>query len=428
MNRPTFAILASAACLLSACNDNPCSAGDGPILRVYGPMDETQLGGTDPLAFGSIQEAINKADPGATVCIGQGVFRENLWLEVPEVRLVGSGPASTHLEPGSPTDDPREDISSVITIAAEDITIEGLRIEGGMRGLELEPYSSAAIRDMEFIANQVGIYAEDPLALQLDGLLFQHNVETALSLTGTPGATIEGTALVIEGNGDSASSIAGGIYSELPLSIQDVILQDNTGLAASDMLATAPLTARDLLIERPYRAGGAPRIVAHDSMKLESSTLIVNGSAGVHADCNGSSITIINTAIAVENSEQETPAIITENCNAELNHITVAHLSLTSAPLAMSLDESAENSVENSAFVGFDTALEADLAISFESSFIGTLAEASLVRPFATAMSLHPQLDSPLIDGGWVSSVLYDMEGQPRPTGAAPDIGAFERH
>jgi len=391
-------------------------------------MDETQLAGTDPLAFGSIQEAINKADPGATVCIGQGVFRENLWLEVPEVRLVGSGPASTHLEPGSPTDDPREDISSVLTLTAEDITIEGMRVEGGMRGIELQPGASALIRDMELLANQVGLYAEDPLSLQMDGLLFQHNVETALRLTGSPGATVEGTSLVIEGNGDSASSVAGGIYTDLPLALQNIVLQDNTGIAASDLLSTAPLSVRDLSVQRPYRAGGAPRIVAHDSMKLESSTLIVNGAPGVHADCNGRSVSLVNTAIAVESSEQETPAIITENCNTNLNHITVAHLSLASAPLAMDLDPSSENSVENSAFVGFDQAIEEDMATAFESSFIGTLAEASLVRPFATAMTLYPQLDSPLIDGGLVSSVLYDMEGQPRPTGPAPDIGAFERH
>ncbi|MEE2751830.1 MAG: choice-of-anchor Q domain-containing protein [Myxococcota bacterium] len=391
-------------------------------------MDETQLAGTDPLAFGSIQEAINKADPGATVFIGQGVFRENLWLEVPEVRLVGSGPASTHLEPGSPTDDPREDVSSVITLTSQDITIEGMRVEGGKRGLELEPGASAVIRDMEFLANQVGLYAEDPVDLQLEELLFQHNVESALRLTGTPGATIEGTSLVLEGNGDSTASVVGGIYSDLPLALQDVVLQDNTGLAASDLLSTAPLSARDVRMERPYRAGGAPRLVAHDSMKLESSTLIVNGAAAVHADCNGRSVSLVNTAIAVENSDQETPAIVSENCDTDFNHITVAHLSLTPAPLAMTLDADSENSVENSAFVGFEQAVGMDNSIPFESSFIGTLAEASLVRPFATAMNLYPQLDSPLIDGGLVSSVLYDMEGQPRPTGSAPDIGAFERH
>ena len=47
----------------------------------------------------SIQDAIDGAAPGATVCVGPGTYQENLLINKDGITLRGEGPEKTVLEP-----------------------------------------------------------------------------------------------------------------------------------------------------------------------------------------------------------------------------------------------------------------------------------------------------------------------------------------
>jgi len=65
----------------------------------------------------------------------------------------------------------------------------------------------------------------------------------------------------------------------------------------------------------------------------------------------------------------------------------------------------------------------------FESNnFVGTAAEASLLRTLEVEPDLRPQSDSPLVDAGAGVSLAEDLDGRPRPSGLGPDIGAYEHY
>ena len=54
------------------------------------------------------------------------------------------------------------------------------------------------------------------------------------------------------------------------------------------------------------------------------------------------------------------------------------------------------------------------------------IADAHLMAPLDIEPDLRPQPDSPLIDAATESRTTTDIDGRPRPLGAAPDIGAYE--
>jgi pectin methylesterase-like acyl-CoA thioesterase len=51
------------------------------------------------VAPNSIQDAIDAAAPGATVCVGEGVYPENLLINKDGITLIGDGPEKTVLVP-----------------------------------------------------------------------------------------------------------------------------------------------------------------------------------------------------------------------------------------------------------------------------------------------------------------------------------------
>ena len=51
------------------------------------------------VAPNSIQDAIDAAAPGATVCVAEGVYPENLLINKDGITLIGDGPEKTVLVP-----------------------------------------------------------------------------------------------------------------------------------------------------------------------------------------------------------------------------------------------------------------------------------------------------------------------------------------
>jgi hypothetical protein len=115
-----------------------------------------------------------------------------------------------------------------------------------------------------------------------------------------------------------------------------------------------------------------------------------------------------------------------DECQATLVHLTVAHLGPESASAALEAS-GGDLRIENSAFAGFLEIATGSSPVEEVGSFVGSVLDAALIRPFPTATILRPQHDSPLVDGGISTSLEEDLHGRPRTLGPAPDIGAYER-
>src|SRR3954453_10802214 len=73
----------------------------------------------------SIQAAIDAAPPGATVCVGPGIYRENLLIAKDGITLKGAGPEKTILEP---PDQPRPfcSVLQVPPVGGENFGVNGI--------------------------------------------------------------------------------------------------------------------------------------------------------------------------------------------------------------------------------------------------------------------------------------------------------------
>src|SRR5580765_3980574 len=77
----------------------------------------------------SIQNAIDGAPTGATVCVGPGTYRENLLIKKDGITLMGAGPENTVLEP--PTQ-PRPfcPVLQIPPIGGENFGLNGICVAG----------------------------------------------------------------------------------------------------------------------------------------------------------------------------------------------------------------------------------------------------------------------------------------------------------
>jgi parallel beta-helix repeat protein len=94
------------------------------------------IGGT---AFGSVQAAVNAANPGDTVSVSGTPCNENVLIRNDKVRvfLVGSGGATITGNSNSPT----------LDIRGKAISVSGFMITGGSNGIEVHRGSNAVIND-----------------------------------------------------------------------------------------------------------------------------------------------------------------------------------------------------------------------------------------------------------------------------------------
>jgi len=341
---------------------------------------------------------------------------------------VGSGPELTRLQPLVTTEDPRESRATVLTLLEEGQHVEALRIEGAAVGLSLSPGASASVVDVELVANQVGLSAVDALDLTLEDARILRNTEVGIHIqsTSSAGSPFYASHIEVAGNGAMDTSHVGGLYSEAPLHVVSSVFRDNTGTEAGDLLVKGAFSGQGLHLDRAFHSGGAPRIRTTGPVWLDATEFALDSATGIEADCNGDALALVNVAISTLNTASAAPPLVLADCQATLVHLTLAHLGSESAETAVEA-EGGDLRVENSAFAGFREISSGSSPARDVGSFVGTVLDAALIRPFPTATILRPQQDSPLIDGGIATSIEEDLHGGPRTLGSAPDIGAYER-
>jgi hypothetical protein len=421
-----FAIVAAP---MLGCADGPCSNIDGPLLFAWDQGSAHRLAGTNASAFSSISDALDAATDGTAVCVGPGVWQENLTISTNGVRLFGSGSGSTVIEPTVPTSDPRTSDTTVIKVDAVDVILSGISLRGGEIGLELMADSGVTLLDMEMRTNQFGITGTDISSVAANGLYLIRNSNTGAIFTANSESdtTVQIANLEVIGNGDATVSAVGGLRSDMPLDLNQALFKDNAGVSTADLLAQNGITAQNLTVEMPYASSSEARVSLYGDTILHSASFALSN-GGIEIDCLGGLIDATNMAVSNSLATPVDNTMEINDCNGSIIHATFARLGDPLQGTGLELTGSGELTIANTAFVNFVEAFETgDTIVTETANFIGELADAQLIMPLSSTPNLRPQLDSPLIDAGEDLGIQLDLTGWQRPRGTAPDIGAFER-
>ncbi len=281
-----------------ACNSDPCADVQGPKLFVVSPDQQHRHLSEGDRTFPTIQGALDRARPGTTVCVGDGLYRETPTLFTEDVRLFGGGPDSTIVEPEGP---PRAEGSTVLTLGADGLHVRGFTFRHGSTGVFIEPGNQTLLEELSVEENGVGILASETAGLTLRELELERNTRIGLLATASSSnrlgvLRIEGGRIV--GNGTLSESEVGGLFTDTDLTLQGVTLRDNAGSLAGDLRTQGHLELNDVVLERPAAIGGAPRLVAQDGATLRDVRLDSAGSPALDAGCRERGLELVNVAIA----------------------------------------------------------------------------------------------------------------------------------
>ena len=423
-------LLGTSSLFFTACADDPCRGQGVHRLTVVAPGETHQLVEGDPRRFASIQDALDFAEPGVAVCVSPGVYREAVRLETDSVRLIGAGAGRTILESRFSDDDPLEGGDTVLGLYAADLFVSGFALRGGASGVVLDGEAEAELVDLRSEENGVGLLALNGSTLTLTDVSLVRNGATGALLYGEEGA-VEWTGGEILGNGTLGRSDIGGVFAERDLYARDLRLRDNVGESAGDLLSTGTLLLEGSTLERPSASGGGPRLVSQGGAVLRAVSAHIDGAAVLQAACRGGAEVRIEN-LALTDVAPIAPAIRLQGCPAEILHGTFVDLSGEGHFAAVSLGGDTKLTLRNTAVIGYSALTmsgERWIGELFESNnFVGTAADASLLRTLEVEPDLRPQSDSPLVDAGAGVSLAEDLDGRPRPSGLGPDIGAYEHY
>jgi len=139
-----------------------------------------------PDDFATIQAAIDVAEPGDTVHIRAGHYKEALVIKKP-LTLMGEGRTETEIQAPNPDQD-------VITVTVDlgTVLVEGLTVRGGDNGIYANLGEQATLEVLDSIAieNQIGIRSSGMGRLSIRRSLFIDN-EVANALLGNAAADVE---------------------------------------------------------------------------------------------------------------------------------------------------------------------------------------------------------------------------------------------
>lgn len=267
------------------------------------------------------------------------------------------------------------------------------------------------------------------------------------------------------------------LWQNYPLSIQDSLFQDNSadnfgGLALNDFRTTVSIerTAFVNNVASLGEAGGLYARLAVQNAKLEMDRVTLTGN---QAKGNGKAIYLSSNGTTTEMSARLTNLLLAENShtpaapvapdealifadvrNRSLN-LEIAHVTAADNPLANFLTVHSDNSagqattvqITNTLLSGFDYAFAAqevsDGQVILEHSHslldeIGvdeyhnlggspSFSSSGMVTgdPLLND-SYHISIGSAAIDAGVAAGIAHDIDGDERPSGDLPDIGADE--
>ncbi len=415
---------------LAACEPPTCGTGvDGPVLRVSPPQDTNRLVQAEPTFSSSIGEALTRAQPGTTICVAPGTWHEQLVIDKPDISLVGAGVEETVITlPIHWSQD--TDGAGVVALASIDLLVQDLTIEGGDIGLVVRANSDSELRSVTVRHSETGLWVDDPLQLTARDLLLEHHTVAAAVLLGEAALPVHFERLTVRDSGNSALSEAGGLVSSLPLRLVDASFRRNAGHRATDVSAQGGLDAQGLDVLGAPAAGGPPRVAVTGPLRLSGMTVETRGATALAADCAGREAWVENLAVVAAAGPWPADSVVLTDCSGQVAHTTLAHVDNGDDDNGLILRGYGDLSVTNTVIAGYGSALATKNwwgTLRPESLFTGTIAQAGLLHASATGSDLRPRTDSPLIDAGVSVDISSDRDGSPRPQGAAPDVGAYER-
>ncbi len=415
---------------LTACETPRCGTdADGPVLRVSRAQDQPLWVDPEPTFFSTIADALQQAQPGTTICVAPGVWHEQLVLDKAGVSLIGAGADQTVLALPRHWDADTEG-AGVVAIAATDVLVRDLAIEGADVGLAVRAHAEARLQGLTLRLSGTGLAIDDPLQLTASDLLLEDHSDTAVRITGEAALAVHFERLRIRDSGDPLLSEAGGLVSTVPVRLVDATFRRNGGHRATDISAQGGLDAQDLDVLGAPAAGGPPRIAVTGALRLAGATLETRGATGLVADCVGRDAWVENLAVVAAAGPWPADSVVMTDCSGQVAHTTLAHVDGGDGDSGLVVRGYGDLAVTNSVIVGYGTALATGTwwgELRPEALFTGTVAQAGLLHASATGADLRPLSDSPLVDAGISVDIRADRDGSPRPQGAGPDVGAYER-
>lgn len=144
----------------------------GPTLKIEDPVQlfsGANLVGT----FQTIQEAVDAADPGAVILIAPGTYTGNIIVDVAGITIKGAGPGvvlegtfrtDNNIAPGASVAEFFETATGYsnaagrgLTIAADGVTIENLRISSYHTGIELGSNDGLTLTNVDIDSSEMGL-------------------------------------------------------------------------------------------------------------------------------------------------------------------------------------------------------------------------------------------------------------------------------
>jgi len=260
---------------------------------------------TVPLDFPAIQDAIDAAAAGSTVCVQPGTYYETLWIEDQGLHLLGlDGPGSTVVD--------AQGTFTVLIVYQDNgvpSTVEGFTFRGGYddhgAGVGIVD-ASPVLRDLvirdcihEQWGRGGGLYATaghptlidvrfyDNEAMMGGGAMFEHS------------ATLDG--VLFEGN---EAEWGGGVYSEHNVSITNAVFRDNH----------ASVT--------PWEGGGA---LFADGFGVDLDNVVMEGNSAVYtggAICGSDASIEVRNGVFVDNHALQGGGVYAYDGDTELSNST----------------------------------------------------------------------------------------------------------
>lgn len=117
----------------------PSTTVTGPAIYVATTGSDTAGDGSAAKPFRTVKHALEQAQPGTTVAIGPGTYREGeIRIRQPRLTLTSSGATRARLEAALPASDSDGDVAVMVDVDADGTVLRNLEITGGFYAVSLE--------------------------------------------------------------------------------------------------------------------------------------------------------------------------------------------------------------------------------------------------------------------------------------------------
>ncbi|WP_076609809.1 right-handed parallel beta-helix repeat-containing protein [Natronorubrum thiooxidans] len=178
--------------------------GDGSSLEQLAGLEATSDHGTCVVADESIQDAIDAASPGETICVGDGTYQEALFIDKDDLTLIASDGSQPVLDGSDGVFGHGIHVSGATGVTIDGVVVQGFEEINGLSGIGiyLQDAHEATVRNTEVRNNDGGIlnWNGDDVTIESNTLTNNaqgkvsnafNNVHGGIHLSGSSGNTIE---------------------------------------------------------------------------------------------------------------------------------------------------------------------------------------------------------------------------------------------